>query len=515
MRRPLLALISLFSLAALGIPAVPTVVGAASGAAGPAISISPATAGAGATVKVSGTGFTGDCGVLVYWGSTDGLVLGGGKVAKDGTVSAKVRLPDDASGAGSLVAVGRTHGKSGCAGSSGKSAQGGVEISGSASPYDYDVSLARRVLRGKQGVDPVVADAAKGSTKGVHAIVQLNSLPRAGDLAELAAAGIRPLAYLNAQDGIGTAYLATLKPNFKSSSLVRAVSPLTTADKIAVGLAAKIGTGSVDTNVLFWSDVSAADADVLLKQQGISATRTSGHTVVATLNSDQMLALAGSDSVQFLGASSPAGLLELDTSRREANVDSVQKFDAASGTYLGLSGLGVQISINDNGVDEHHNDFDGRLIGAAMHPTNTAGTADDHGTHVASIAAGSGAMSNQNDDANNPNNGTAVPVARHGSAGRDPGARRAPPATTRASCAAPSTATAWTSATTRTATWSAGSTTPSRPTSTTSSAATPAVARVWRSSPRATAAWARSSATRVVLRADQGLQKLRHGRRPH
>jgi uncharacterized repeat protein (TIGR01451 family) len=407
MRRYWLALISVISLAMLGIPAVPTGVGAAPAAAAPSITVSPGSAAAGASVRVNGSGFAGDCGVLVYWGSTDGLVLGGGKVAKDGTVDASVRLPDDASGAGSLVAVGRTHGKSGCAGNSGKSAQGAVELTGSASPYDFDVSLAKRLLRGNRGVDPAVADAAKGSAKGVHAIVQLNSLPRAGDLAELAAAGIKPLAYLNAQDGIGTAYLATIKPNFKSSSLVRAVSPLTTADKIAVGLAAKIGTGSVDTTVMFWRDVSAGDADALLKQQGISANRNSGHTVTAKLNSDQMLALAGSDSVQFLAATSRGDLLELDTSRREANVDSVQKFDATSGTYLGLSGLGVQISINDNGVDEHHNDFDGRLIGPAMHPVNTANPADDHGTHVASIAAGSGAMSNQNDDANNPNNGAA------------------------------------------------------------------------------------------------------------
>jgi uncharacterized repeat protein (TIGR01451 family) len=407
MRGRLLALISLISLATLGIPALPQAAVATSVPAAPAISVTPATAGPGATVTVRGTGYTGDCGVLVYWGSTDGLVLGGGKVDKGGVVSAKVRLPDDASGTGSLVAVGRAKGKAGCAANSGHSARGTVAVTGSASPYSFDVSLEKRLLRGKRGVDPRVAKAAKRSEKGVHAIVQLNALPRAGDLGRLSAAGIKPLAYLNAKGGIGTAYLAKLKPGFKTTGLVRAVSPLVTADKIAVGLAVKLASGPVTTSVRFWSDVPVADGNALLASKGIHGIRKSGDTVIAKLSRDQVLALAGSDLVQFLEARSARGMYELDTSRREANVDAVQQLDTASGTYLGLSGLGVQISINDNGLDEHHNDFDGRRIGAVNHPASgAAGAGNDHGTHVASIAAGSGAMSNQNDDANNPNNGT-------------------------------------------------------------------------------------------------------------
>lgn len=401
MRIRLIALLSVAALMTLGISPMSSV----TAASGPGITVSPSSAKPGATVTVTGSGFAGDCGVVVYWDSTDGAVLGAGKVAADGSVSTKVKLPDRTpAGSATVVAAGRSFGQAGCASDSGKTAKGSVTMTEAASPYGFDVALANRMVRGARGVDAAVLNAARGSSKSIHGIVQLNALPRAGDLAALAAAGITPLAYLNSPAGIGTAYLASLKPSFGNSPLVRSVAPLTTVDKIEVGLAAALGGAAVETTVLFWSDVSVADADALLASTGIKATRKSGDTVIANLNRDQVLALAGSDIVQFLARRSPAGLYELDTSRNMINVDEVQDLDTASGTYLGLSGLGVQISIHDSGVDDHHNDFDGRMLNSLHQGT---GNTDDHGTHVASIAAGSGAMSNQNDDANNPNNGTA------------------------------------------------------------------------------------------------------------
>ena len=341
------------------------------------------------------SGFAGDCGVSVYWGSVDGVALGGGKVAKDGSFKATVKLPADVSAGGATLAVsGRHFGQAGCAADSGRRANGQVTITSSKSPYNYDIALTQRIGSAR-GVDARVTAAAKASTKGVHAIVQLNALPRKGDLATIGALGVTPVAYLNSTGGTGTAYIAKLKPGFASGDarfgrLVRAVTPLSAADKIDFKVALAKGADSYPALVQFWGDVTKADADATLARQGVSAHRTSAIVVAASLTKAQIRALADEDAVQFIGLRSPKGQYDLDVSRDLINVEELQQFNAASGTYLGLSGLGVQVSIHDSGVDEHHNDFNGRML-RLNHP----GAGGDHGTHVAGIVAGSGAMSDQ------------------------------------------------------------------------------------------------------------------------
>ena len=124
--------------------------------------------------------------------------------------------------------------------------------------------------------------------------------------------------------------------------------------------------------------------------------------VSASLTKAQIQALAAEDAVQFIGLQLPKGQYDIVASRDLINVDELQKFDVPTGTYLGLSGLGVQISIHDSGVDDHHLDFAGRMI-RLNHP----GDDGDHGTHVAGIAAGSGAMSDQMNGDGVNNGGTA------------------------------------------------------------------------------------------------------------
>ena len=95
------------------------------------------------------------------------------------------------------------------------------------------------MLRGKKGVDPAVADAAKGSAKDVHAIVQLNRLPKsgAGDLTRLAGIDLKPVAYLGAVNGLSTTYVASVDSSVKSASptwnqLVHSLVKLRPADKV-------------------------------------------------------------------------------------------------------------------------------------------------------------------------------------------------------------------------------------------------------------------------------------------
>ncbi|MEV6284212.1 S8 family serine peptidase [Kribbella sp. NPDC051770] len=74
--------------------------------------------------------------------------------------------------------------------------------------------------------------------------------------------------------------------------------------------------------------------------------------------------------------------------------ESVPQIGGPAAWQRGLTGKGVKIAVLDSGIDPNHADFTGR-IGAQQNFTDTADTVDHHGhgTHVASIAAGTGAAS--------------------------------------------------------------------------------------------------------------------------
>ena len=85
----------------------------------------------------------------------------------------------------------------------------------------------------------------------------------------------------------------------------------------------------------------------------------------------------------------------LDRRVRASLDESVPQVGAPEVWAAGFTGDGVTIGIVDSGVDGEHPDLAGRLVAAENHTTDGGGVGDvtGHGTHVASIAAGTGAAS--------------------------------------------------------------------------------------------------------------------------
>jgi uncharacterized repeat protein (TIGR01451 family) len=268
--------------------------------------------------------------------------------------------------------------------------------------YDRNIYLERRILR-DPGVDRAFLREIKASSQPVHGIVQLHTLPRPGDIEDVEELGINLLGYLSGKTGFGTAYLASISPQVgsqdpKFGELVRGLQRLQPGDKKSVSLPAP-SSEPMDVGILFFSDVSAAEAAEVLENVGVNATRNGNSNLYeGSATGPQIEALAEEDDVQWVEPVQEA-LPTLDVVRATHNVDPVQQLNTTTGTYAGLSGQGVQIAIMDTGVDTSHNDFAGRFV-------RSQDDSGDHGTFVAGAAAGSGFQSDKNDNAGNPNGGT-------------------------------------------------------------------------------------------------------------
>src|ERR1035437_3759580 len=108
----------------------------------------------------------------------------------------------------------------------------------------------------------------------------------------------------------------------------------------------------------------------------------SGQSSPVTLDG-RLAALAGLASVQELELSH-ARVLANDLSRARI---AVAADTVTPDNYLGLTGSNVLVNVNDSGVDMNHPDLQGRVL---CDVPISGVDANGHGTHVASIIAGSG-----------------------------------------------------------------------------------------------------------------------------
>ena len=140
-----------------------------------------------------------------------------------------------------------------------------------------------------------------------------------------------------------------------------------------------------------------------------SAMATTGVTVVRTLpgvramvvrqrksSAGAALAILGAPAAGALAASPGAGpRIWLDRHRKLLLDHSVPQIGAPAAYARGLTGAGVAVAVLDTGIDATHPDLAGKVAAADSFVDDGLGTIDvlGHGTHVASIVAGTGAAS--------------------------------------------------------------------------------------------------------------------------
>ena len=145
------------------------------------------------------------------------------------------------------------------------------------------------------------------------------------------------------------------------------------ADEQAVAVAVRLQPGVTDS-----------DARRLLRRYFIRPRKQADAVWRITIERARLRELLEEDSVQWIDAGPLPFRPDSDRTRAAVNVDPLQTIDMA-GTVTGLTGKGVQVGVFDKGVSAHRA-FEGRLV--KIH-----GGRDFHGTHVAGIIGGSGALS--------------------------------------------------------------------------------------------------------------------------
>lgn len=409
---------------------------ALAGKARPAVRLDPTSGPPGTPVRVQGTGFTASpCGATIHLDETSGPQLGVASVDTAGRFDTTVSLPPGtAPGEHEIVAQGLLQAVEFCGGPSGDEARAVFIVE--EGPLDERIHLRYRTLGPDCGIDGDFVEAIRTSGAPVtHGVVQLYRLPRAADarprrrseddLATLQRLGITVLAYLNGISGPSASYLAAFSRSLAADDprfgeLVRCLLPLQPDDKRDRAF----GAGGGSALVQLFGDVGEPAARALFARLGIVATPFAPPSLWETVvDAGRLGALVQEDAVQWVEPGPIPFLPTLDDVREASAVDATQDLDTTTGVYGGLGGADVQIAIMDSGVDSQHDDFAGRLVRAQD-------DGGDHGSHVAGIAAGSGARSNQNNAGGMANGGTAFQwrgmaplagIAAYGSAGGNAG----------------------------------------------------------------------------------------------
>jgi hypothetical protein len=253
---------------------------------------------------------------------------------------------------------------------------------------------------------PLIASAGGAQPADlVHFLIQFEDLPDTAARQSLADAGFNLLTYVTGQTYIASASASRLG-ELQNVAGVRWVGPLEAGDKIDpdlqaghIGGWARAADGRVALTVQFHADVSLTDAEAMVKRLGgeVVVSVAAIPSITALFAPGQAQSLAQEDAVQYVAALEPPLGETNDGARVAANVAPL-----AAAPY-NLNGAGVTVLVYDSGIlDVGHPDFAGRVL-----ETEAGEDVRNHSTHVAGTVGGSGANSNGNDSAGNPNGGAA------------------------------------------------------------------------------------------------------------
>lgn len=255
------------------------------------------------------------------------------------------------------------------------------------------------------GAMQLMATLASAPAKSVHAVIQFRKPLTAKDHEFLRQTGIQLQGYLGNNVFSASIPKGTALDEGFLAKIIRFADIFEPRDKIKVRLAREqfapwalslTEPQRISVLVQFFPDVADDMIGTVFESLKLKAERYGAeNSWEVDVTEKQIEILSQLDAVKMI-QQGPVPFLPLnDTSRRVANTDAVQRFRDQNGRpiYDGASGLGVRIGVSDSGIDEKHNDFDdiaqdGSASASRVYSVRPGGR--DHGTHVASIAAGSG-----------------------------------------------------------------------------------------------------------------------------
>jgi len=270
--------------------------------------------------------------------------------------------------------------------------------------------LANRTLIWTPGIDnQLVTNFTTAGGRPVPALLKFkNSLSLSNHLF-LNSAGVRLEEYLGGTSYLGLLPSATLLTNAVFTSLIEAAAEFLPADKIRVPSqtnqlapwAYNPQKKELKVLVAFWRSIDRNVITQDLGSLGLSGEYYGANNSWALVAPLRIIPkLASLLSVKLI-QEGPRPFFPLnDGGRRVANTDAAQQGVFGPGQpprYNGLTGDGIRIAICDDGVDALYNDFRvitgwGTVGASRLYHTRTRSPAEsaDHGTHVASVAAGNG-----------------------------------------------------------------------------------------------------------------------------